>query len=78
MPPVAPKRTWSGFDMKCKRRLVWAASVAVLAAGWRPGTYGALTFGWLLIPIMIQLGFGAPSPCRLETVTAPPWFWTMP
>ncbi len=39
--------------------VVWAASVAVLAAGWRPGTYGALTFGWLLIPIMIQLGFGA-------------------
>lgn len=37
----------------------WAAAVAVLAAGWRPGTYLALELSWGLPPLMLQLGFGA-------------------
>lgn len=38
---------------------VWLASVGVLVAGWRPGTYLGLELGWALPPIMLQLIFGA-------------------
>jgi lycopene cyclase domain-containing protein len=39
--------------------IVWGTAVAVLAAGWQPGTYLALELGWALPPIMLQLTFGA-------------------
>lgn len=38
---------------------VWAASVAILVAGWKPGTYLGLELAWGLIPVMLQLWFGA-------------------
>ncbi len=39
--------------------LVWLASVAFLAVAWKPATYFALECVWALIPIGIQLFFGA-------------------
>ncbi len=38
--------------------IVWAAMVAVLVVGWRPGTYLALILAWALLPIMLQTSFG--------------------
>jgi lycopene cyclase domain-containing protein len=39
--------------------VVWLAAVLMRVAGWRPGTYLALTLVWALPPIMLQLAFGA-------------------
>lgn len=39
--------------------LISIVSGAILAAGWRPGTYLALELVWALPPIMLQLAFGA-------------------
>jgi len=39
--------------------IVWLAAVALLVAGWRPGTYLGLTLAWGLIPLIIQVAFGA-------------------
>jgi lycopene cyclase domain-containing protein len=39
--------------------LIWLAALAMLFAGWRPGTYLALELTWALPPIMLQLAFGA-------------------
>lgn len=39
--------------------LVWLLSVAVLLSGWQPGTYLGLELSWALLPVMLQLGFGA-------------------
>ena len=39
--------------------VLWLAMIAILIAGWQPGTYLALQLGWALPPIMLQLGFGA-------------------
>lgn len=39
--------------------LIWLGSGFILLVGWRPGTYLALELGWALIPVMIQLAFGA-------------------
>jgi lycopene cyclase domain-containing protein len=39
--------------------LLWLAAVAMLLAGWQPGTYLALELTWALPPIMLQLAFGA-------------------
>ena len=39
--------------------VIWFASAAFLAAGWKPATYFALECVWALIPISIQLFFGA-------------------
>ena len=38
---------------------VWVIMVVVLLSDWQPGTYLALELGWALIPIILQLGFGA-------------------
>lgn len=38
--------------------LAWLAAVAILAAGYSPGTYLALIVGWAAPPIMLQLIFG--------------------
>lgn len=39
--------------------VAWLVSAAFLAAGWKPATYFALECVWALIPISIQLFFGA-------------------
>lgn len=39
--------------------VIWLVSVALLASGWKPATYLALECVWALIPISIQLFFGA-------------------
>lgn len=39
--------------------IVWLVSAAMLASGWRPGTYLSLILIWSLPPIMLQLAFGA-------------------
>jgi len=38
---------------------IWVTAVIILVLGWEPGTYLALEIGWALIPITIQLAFGA-------------------
>ena len=38
---------------------LWLGSVAILAAGWRPGTYLGLELIWALPPIALQLAVGA-------------------
>ncbi len=38
--------------------ILWLGMVAILAAGWAPGTYLALILAWALLPIMLQVGFG--------------------
>lgn len=37
----------------------WLAAVFILVMGWQPGTYLGLELAWALLPIMLQLGFGA-------------------
>lgn len=39
--------------------VIWLTAVAILILGWQPGTYLALELSWALIPIIIQLAFGA-------------------
>lgn len=39
--------------------VMWLGAVAMLAAGWQPGTYLGLLLVWALPPMMLQLAFGA-------------------
>lgn len=39
--------------------LLWLAMAAILAVGWQPGVYLALILVWALLPVMLQIGFGA-------------------
>jgi lycopene cyclase domain-containing protein len=60
---VAPtQRRFSSNGLRTRALLLagglWVAAVAVLAAGWRPGTYLALELAWALPPIALQLAFG--------------------
>ncbi|PWH13317.1 MAG: hypothetical protein DDG58_14340 [Ardenticatenia bacterium] len=48
-------RLWSSLGVF----VLWAAAVAVWISGWKPGTYLALILGWGLIPVLIQIAFGA-------------------
>lgn len=38
---------------------IWLGSVGLLFSGWDPGTYLALELSWGLLPMMVQLIFGA-------------------
>ena len=38
---------------------LWLGSLFLLLSGWQPGTYLGLELVWALLPIMLQLGFGA-------------------
>jgi putative membrane protein len=38
---------------------LWLVSIAILAAGWRPGTYLGLELAWALPPFALQLAVGA-------------------
>lgn len=49
---------------------IWFINAAILAIGWQPGTYLALQLTWALIPIMIQLGFGADIIWRYRSLVA--------
>jgi putative membrane protein len=48
-------RLWSGMVVV----LLWLLSTAVLLSGWLPGTYLTLILSWALIPVGIQLFYGA-------------------
>jgi lycopene cyclase domain-containing protein len=39
--------------------IIWLISLAMLIAGWLPGTYLALILVWAVPPIMLQTAFGA-------------------
>ena len=39
--------------------ILWLASTVLLLSGWKPGTYGTLILSWALVPIAIQLFYGA-------------------
>jgi lycopene cyclase domain-containing protein len=39
--------------------LVWLGFALVLVLDWRPGTYLALEFTWSMLPVIVQLAFGA-------------------
>lgn len=56
-PPNGPAPMWHKIALPVLA-LVWVGSVAVLAVGWKPGTYLALELGWALPPIMLQIFFG--------------------
>lgn len=38
---------------------IWLAATVLLFSGWRPGTYLALESSWALLPVIIQVMFGA-------------------
>lgn len=38
---------------------IWLLSIIILFSGWEPGTYLGLELGWALLPIMLQIGYGA-------------------
>lgn len=38
---------------------LWLLAVGILLSGWQPGTYLGLELAWALLPLMLQLGFGA-------------------
>lgn len=48
-------RRWSTLVVT----VIWVASVILLLSGYRSGTYLALELSWALIPVILQLGFGA-------------------
>jgi len=56
--PLAPSRRARATAVGAVA-LPWAAAVAILVSGWRPGTYLGLELAWGLPPVMLQLGFGA-------------------
>jgi len=39
--------------------LIWIISIFILLSGWHPGTYLGLELAWGLLPMMIQLAYGA-------------------
>jgi lycopene beta-cyclase len=48
-------RLWSGLLVTA----AWLISTALLLGGWQPGTYLTLILSWALIPVAIQLFYGA-------------------
>ncbi len=57
--PAAPLRRGLRVRAVAGVAVMWLLAVAVLLSGWRPGTYLGLELGWALLPVMLQLGFGA-------------------
>ena len=45
----------------------------MLVSGWEPGTYLGLELSWALLPIMLQVGFGADILWRYRRLV----FWTL-
>ena len=48
-------RVWTSLGVG----LLWAISTAMLISGWKPGTYLFLILSWGLIPVLLQVSFGA-------------------
>ena len=57
--PLPPLRPWLRPLSLLLILLVWLSAALILVTGWRPGTYLALELTWALLPIALQLGFGA-------------------
>ncbi len=53
--------------------VLWVVSVIILVIRWQPGTYLGLELAWALLPIMLQLGFGADILWRYRRLV----FWTI-
>lgn len=53
--------------------LIWLTAITILLSGWQPGVYFGLALGWLLLPVMLQLGFGADILWRYRRLV----FWTI-
>jgi lycopene beta-cyclase len=48
-------RFWSALILV----VIWLGSLGLLASGWKPATYLALILAWALLPIVVQLAYGA-------------------
>jgi lycopene cyclase domain-containing protein len=48
-------RLWSALILG----IIWLGSLGLLASGWKTGTYLALILAWALLPIVVQLAYGA-------------------
>ena len=48
-------RFWSALILG----VIWLGSLGLLASGWKPATYLALILAWALLPIVVQLAYGA-------------------
>lgn len=57
--PAIISSPWLRFWATGVVGLVWLGAIAWLLAGWQGGTYLGLILAWALIPIMVQLAFGA-------------------
>jgi len=53
------RRSWMRIGWLASFLLLWGLGVMLLATGWRPGAYAALILVWSLIPVMVQVAFGA-------------------
>ena len=58
-PMPAPWRPRLRWIAAAAAGAIWVGAVAMLLAGWRPGTYLGLELGWMLPPIILQLAVGA-------------------
>jgi len=54
--PWRPRLRWISAGVA---GAIWLGAVAMLLAGWQPGTYLGLELGWMLPPIILQLAVGA-------------------
>lgn len=66
-------RPWLRLVSVALLGIIWLASVIILAVRWQPGTYLGLELAWALLPIMLQLGFGADILWRYRNLV----FWTL-
>lgn len=57
--PKTALRTRLRWLLPILAAIIWLAAVAILILNWQPGTYLALELSWALIPIIVQLAFGA-------------------
>lgn len=68
--PLRPSLRWWSVGALAG---VWFTAVIVLVINWKPGTYLGLELAWALLPIMLQLGFGADILWRYRRLV----FWTI-
>ncbi len=58
-----PPQVQSSLGLRLGASLVvaalWMVSTAVWLSGWRPGTYLTLILSWALLPVLLQVAFGA-------------------
>jgi lycopene cyclase domain-containing protein len=59
--PLRPSALRPGLRVKAVigTAAIWLLAVMILLSGWQPGTYLGLELSWALLPVMLQLGFGA-------------------